>query len=85
MYCIHKLIPRYRGAYNIYLLHTLVMHWITLGKKKLIICWKGENVEFGIQKPFISLQIRIMFMYICECTKRVAIGELNMFFTLIND
>ena len=61
------------------------MHWITLGKKKLIICWKGENVEFGIQKPFISLQIRIMFMYICECTKRVAIGELNMFFTLIHD
>ena len=60
------------------------MHWITLGKKKLIICWKGENVEFGIQKPFISLQIRIMFMYICECTTRVAIGELNMFFTLIN-
>ena len=56
------------------------MHWITLGKKKLIICWKGENVEFGIQKPFISLQIRIMFMYIT----RVAIGELNMFFTLIN-
>ena len=67
MYCIHKLIPRYRSAYNIYLLHTLVMHWITLGKKKLIICWKGENVEFGIQKPFISLQIRIMFMYIYEC------------------
>ena len=81
MYCIHTLIPRYRGAYNMYLLHTLVMHWITLGKKKLIICWKGENVEFGIQKPFISLQIRIMFMYIT----RVAIGELNMFFTLIND
>ena len=66
MYCIHKLIPQYRGAYNIYLLHTLVMHWITLGKKKLIICWKGENVEFGILKPFIFLQIRIMFMYICE-------------------
>ena len=43
-----------------YLLHTLVMHWITLGKKKLIICWKGENVEFGILKPFIFLQIRIM-------------------------
>ena len=61
------------------------MHWITLGKKKLIICWKGENVEFGILKPFIFLQIRIMFMYICECITRVAIGELNMFFTLIND
>ena len=81
MYCIHKLIPRYRSAYNIYLLHTLVMHWITLGKKKLIICWKGENVEFRILKPFIFLQIRIMFMYIT----RVAIAELNMFFTLIND
>ena len=50
-----------------YLLHTLVMHWITLGKKKLIICSKGENVEFGILKPFIFLQIRIMFLYICEC------------------
>ena len=49
-----------------YLLHTLVMHWITLGKKKLIICSKGENVEFGILKTFIFLQIRIMFMYICE-------------------
>ena len=44
-----------------YLLHTLVMHWITLGKKKLIICSKGENVEFGILKTFIVLQIRIMF------------------------
>ena len=31
-----------------YLLQTLVMHWITLDKKKLIICLKGENVEFGI-------------------------------------
>ena len=68
-----------------YLLHTLVMHWITLGKKKLIICSKGENVEFGILKTFIFLQIRIMFMYICECITRVAIGELNMFLSLIND
>ena len=83
MYCIHKLIPRYRGAYNMYLLHTLVMHWITLGKKKLIICSKGENVEFGIFKNFyifINKKIRNQ-----SHVTRVAIGELNMFFTLIND
>ena len=40
-----------------YLLHTLVMHWITLGKKKLIICSKGENVEFGIFEKLVYIFI----------------------------
>ena len=38
-----------------YLLHTLVMHWITLDKQKLIICSKRENVEFGIFEKLLYI------------------------------